>query len=138
MMTAAISSLLVLVVGGGSATAGGVDEIYLGKRCGSIKTHGPTFNFCDKQYRGTSLPDWRTHVIEGKFDNCDVAFVKATLRATVLKPGGGGPSTVKDVAEGKFCPRLHLVLSGSMDAEVSLSVITEPMTASYSTVIKPV
>lgn len=138
MMAVAVCSVLVWATAGGSAAAAKPDEIYLGKRCGSIATHGPSFSFCDKQYRGTSLPDWRTHVIEGKFENCDVAFLKATLRASVLKPGGGGPSTVKDVANNQYCPRLHLVVSGSMDAEVSLSVITEPGPLSYGTVIAPV
>lgn len=72
-------SALTFSLGVPSASA---DEVYLGKRNGYVDvTHGPKkWDFTDKQYRSTSLPNLRKHSIRITYKGCAEWKARASVK----------------------------------------------------------
>jgi hypothetical protein len=116
------------------ANADGPSEIYLGKRTGSINVTGGVnkYRFTDKQYRSTSLPNLRKHLIRITYKDCSIGW---KARAAVKK--GNRVVTVEAKTEG--CNKSVLLTpSGNMKANVTLTIHQLSGGVSRSTSIKPV
>jgi hypothetical protein len=123
--------MITLGLAAGPATA---DEVYLGTAKGTIDIWGGAhkWHYKDKQYRGTSLPDTRHHIIRVTYKGCQTW----TARAAVKRPGGGGADTDSQKVRG--CNKTALVtVMGSKRAKVTLSIHLLSGD-SKSAVIKPV
>ncbi|MET8831613.1 hypothetical protein ABZX33_37960 [Streptomyces sp. NPDC004608] len=116
--TAALAGSLALAVLGPAPTAAADGPVYLGKVTKQLQSFAAVkTTVVDKQYRGVSLPDYRTHLISVKVSG---ACPKWRVRAAVERPGGGSPVTVTKSKSG--CGTVHLTLSGGMRKAVSLSM----------------